>query len=216
MNLSRPIRVREDPAVRRAQILAEAIKLIGLRGYNGLTVQALAERCGLSNAGLLYYFGSKDKMLLAVLDELQRQDTELLGPLVARASGKADASTSRDVVIELLRTVASRFTENPELGRFAVILQCEAIDPAHPAHAWFVSREKMALDMYVSLVKGLAPDPQSTARQLLALTNGLAEIWLRTRDPFDLEAEWEKAVIAVLPVLFDDQSTAAEPARKLT
>ncbi len=208
MKLSRPIRVREDPAVRRAQILEEGIRLIGLRGYNGFTVQALAERCGLSNAGLLYYFGSKDKMLLAVLDELQRQDTELLGPLVARASGKADASSSRDVVVELLRTVASRFTEHPELGRFAVILQCEAIDPAHPAHDWFLSRERMAHDMFVSLLEGLTPDPHSTARQLVALINGLAQIWLRTPDPFDLEVEWEKAVAAVLPRLFDNPPTA--------
>ncbi|MBB5685916.1 TetR/AcrR family transcriptional regulator [Sphingobium boeckii] len=206
MNVSSRIRVREDPVVRRAQIIEEGIRLIGLHGYNGFTVQALATRCGISNAGLLYYFGSKDALLLAFLAELERQDRELLEPLVARAIGRGDAPSSRTVVIALLRTVASRFTESPALGRFAVMLQCESIDPSHPAHDWFLSRETMAFDMFVSLVTGLTPDPQSTARQLVALMNGLAQQWLRADRPFDLEIEWEKAVTAILPALFEDES----------
>ena len=62
-------RVREDPKVRRSQIVDEAIRIIGEYGYYGFTVQALAERCQLSNAGLLHYFGNKDDLLLALLDE---------------------------------------------------------------------------------------------------------------------------------------------------
>jgi AcrR family transcriptional regulator len=159
-------------------------------------------RCGLSNAGLLHYFGSKDELLLAFLGELERQDSEILAPLVALANGKADATSSRAVIVAFFRAQSARFLERPELARFAIMLQCESIDHTHPAHDYFLDREKLAQDMFVSLLTGLTPDPQATARQLLALTNGLAQQWLRSSRGFDLALEWEKGVSGLLPALF--------------
>jgi len=51
-----------NPEVRREQILEEAISILGRLGYHGFTIHELAERCGLSNAGLLYHFPSKDQL----------------------------------------------------------------------------------------------------------------------------------------------------------
>ncbi|MGR4863083.1 TetR/AcrR family transcriptional regulator [Caulobacter sp. LARHSG274] len=209
MAMSSRIRVREDPAVRRAQIIDEGVRLIGQHGFNGFTLQALAGRCGLSNAGLLHYFGSKDELFLAFLGELERQDSEVLAPLVARAGGKADAASSRAVIAAFFRALSGRFLRRPELARFAIMLQCESIDPTHPAHDWFLDREALAHDMFVSLLTGLTPDPQSAARQLLAFTNGLAQQWLRSNRAFDLALEWDKAVMAVLPVLFENTPAEA-------
>jgi AcrR family transcriptional regulator len=62
--------------VRRAAMLDEAICMLGEHGFNGLTVQGLAERCAISNAGLLYYFAAKDELLLAVLDEFELRERE--------------------------------------------------------------------------------------------------------------------------------------------
>lgn len=212
MAVSSRIRVREEPAVRRAQIVDEGVRLIGQHGFNGFTVQALAVRCGLSNAGLLHYFGSKDKLLLAFLGELERQDSEVLAPVVLPAGGKSDPASSRAALVAFFRALSSRFLERPELARFTVMLQCESIDPSHPAHEWFVDREKLTHDMFVSLLTGLSRDPTSTARQLQALVNGLAQQWLRSDRPFDLGLEWEKALALVLPTLFQAPATLAERA----
>lgn len=57
-------------------MLDEAICMLGEHGFNGLTVQGLAERCAISNAGLRYYFAAKDELLLAVLDEFELRERE--------------------------------------------------------------------------------------------------------------------------------------------
>jgi len=70
---------REEPSLRREQILDETIRILGEQGYHGFTIQELAKRCGLSNAGLLYYFGSKDLLLIAVLDEIRNIVSRRIG-----------------------------------------------------------------------------------------------------------------------------------------
>src|ERR1700741_3608955 len=67
--MSSHVRRRMDPELRRQQILDEAIRLIGQLGYQGFTVQELALRCSLTKGGLLHYFGSKEQLLVAILEE---------------------------------------------------------------------------------------------------------------------------------------------------
>jgi AcrR family transcriptional regulator len=197
--MNRP-RTREQPAVRRAMILDEGIRALGEHGFNGVTVQALARRCGISNAGLLYYFGSKDEILIAVLGEIERRETEVMSPLVASVAPRANtAAPSRAAVVDLLRTMASRFMMKAAQTRFALVLQAESLDPSHPAHAWFSERERMTLDLFAALVAHLVPAPMSTSRQLLGLLQGLGIQWLRADLRFDLLEEWDRGVAVLLP-----------------
>jgi AcrR family transcriptional regulator len=188
-------RTREDPVVRRHQIVGEAMRVIGQHGYNGFTVQLLAVKCGLTNAGLLYYFGSKDALLIAVLDEVTRQDIEAMEPLVVAVRESA-ALTGDDLVkrVALLRTIVERFSKRRELGRFTVTLQTEALDPAHPAHAWFRERNDQAQQLFVDMVTGLVADPVMTGRLLYAVMNGLFQQWLQQDRGFDLLAAWDSGV----------------------
>lgn len=182
-------------------ILDEGIRALGEHGFNGLTVQTLAKRCGISNAGLLYYFGSKDEILLAVLDELERRETELIAPVVAAIDRSQDTPTATwTAAIHVLHTMASRFMVQAAQTRFAVVVHVESLDETHPAHAWFGKRERMTLDLFASLVADLVPLPQSTARQLLGLMHGLGIQWLRANKGFDLLDEWDRAVAALLPM----------------
>lgn len=195
---TQPARVRKDYDVRRAEIVEVAIGLIGARGYYGMTVQMLAESCGLTKAGWLHYFPSKEQMLEGLLDELDRRDTEILVPIIAE--GRAgDAIASRIALANLLDTLMARFIECPALGRFAVVLQCEAIDPDHPAHERFRSREAIALDVFASLLAPWCAKPELTARHLHALMIGLAQQWLRASQKFDLLAAWREASETILP-----------------
>lgn len=105
---------------RRAAILNEAIRMLGKHGYNGLTVQALAERCDISNAGLLYYFGSKDELLLAVLDEFELREREIMTPLVERAElRRDDPAAARQAFVALQRAMVQRFMDRPDMARFS-------------------------------------------------------------------------------------------------
>lgn len=185
-------RTRENPVVRRAKILDEAIILLGKQGYNGLTVQGLAHQCELTKQGVLHYFPNKEAIILGVMDELQRRETEALGPKVSAilAGETPDIATVRS----LLRLIVARTYEDTDLARAILILRAEAIEQSHPAHDWFASREELALELFATLTRPLVADPECLARQLNGLMVGLGLEWLRSNQAFDLLADWDRAV----------------------
>lgn len=180
----------QDPQVRRAQILDEAIGIIGARGYHAFVLQELAKRCGLTNGGLLYHFPSKEQLLLAVLEERDRRIakelTETFGP------GLRDAPLGQ--VLDVLRGMVEAVAAQPALARLYAILQAEALDKDHPAHTYFASRETTALEGFAALMAPHLPDPGATARQIHALMDGLTLQWLRNDQRFAIVAAWDQAV----------------------
>ncbi len=198
--MSSRTRTREDPAVRRAQIIDHALRIVGELGYYGFTIQALAGRCGISNAGLLYYFGSKDKLLLSLLDEIERRVEDRIAPLVAAASSDAlPREEAYAAMAVLLRAMVAHFLEDATLTRFVTALQLESIQDSHPAHGWFKDREDETIDLFIRLASPWSDEPVSTARQLHAMMQGLSLQWLRDGQAFDLAEEWERAWRMVLP-----------------
>jgi AcrR family transcriptional regulator len=55
------------------RILEAALRIAGERGGEAVTVEAVAAAVGLSKAGVLYYFPSKDELLQALVREVVRQ-----------------------------------------------------------------------------------------------------------------------------------------------
>ena len=62
-------RVHKSPGERRQEILDAAVRLISERGYNGTSVQDVADAVGVTKQGVLRYFPSKDNLLAAVSRE---------------------------------------------------------------------------------------------------------------------------------------------------
>lgn len=63
-----PVR-RRDAARSRAAILAAAETLFSEHGYDGASLEDIAARAGLSRGTPSYFFGSKEQLYLAVLDQ---------------------------------------------------------------------------------------------------------------------------------------------------
>lgn len=205
---------RTDPEVRRQQILEEAIRLVGLQGYNGLTIQDLARKCNLTNGGLLYYFGSKEHLLVAILEDRDRRESALVHADIEiehTTSGKT--GYARRTVLRIFRAIVTRSVAQPELLRFYTVLQSEALNREHPAHTFFLRRETMVLGEFAKILAGHADNPSRTARKILALIMGLEQQWLRADMEFDLLAEFDEAIALVLPwakaVLETDQAFIA-------
>jgi len=191
---------RMDPEVRRQQILEIATRLIGLQGYNGLTVQDIAQACGLTNGGLLYYFGSKEQLLVAILEERDRSEAAIIhADMESQHAASGDKHFSRNTVLWVLRTILARSVAQPELLRFHVVLQSEALNQKHPAHAFFLRREAMVRCEFAQLFSGHVKNPAGTARVSLALIEGLEHQWLRADMEFDLMAAFDEAIMLVLP-----------------
>lgn len=194
------MRIREDAAVRRAKIIEQALRIVGEFGYYGFTIQELASRCDISNAGLLYYFGTKDKLLLALLDEIEQRVEERVAPLVTAASSDCQSrQDSYEATVAVITAMVRHLLDNVTITRFVAALQLESIHPDHPAHGWFRDREDEALAFMRQLTAPWTSEPVSVARQLHALMQGLGQQWLRAGQNFDLVGEWEKAFRAILP-----------------
>lgn len=196
-------RVRQAPDVRVAQIIDTAIRVIAEQGYNGSTLSSLAKHCGLSKAGLFHHFGTKDGLLMAVLEEMDRRNTQVLAPYMKAASRTDQTSTQAGAALRgLLEVMVAMQLNRPELGRLEMTLYNEALSPQHPAHTFFRKREDSALAYFSELLAPWSDMPDSTALQICMVFNGLGIRWLMVGEEFDFHAEWNKVIRMLLPALY--------------
>lgn len=164
---------------RRAEILRAALDLIGRNGYRGSTLADIADAVGLTKAGVLHYFDSKDHLWAEVLrlrDEVDRPED----------------GTDLDTFLHVMAANA----DVPGLVHLFTALAADAIDAEHGAHDFFVDRyERVRGDLEDAVRKaqtaGDLPthlDPAQVGRLLVATADGLQVQWLL--DPsFDLAAD---------------------------
>jgi len=179
MHVARRERSRLPAAERRRQILEVASGLIAERGFWGLSMQDVADGCGLTVPGLLHHVGSKDGLLIAMLEHRDAEDARAWGDSVHDLRG-------------LCAAIVRRNAAQPEIVRLFAVLSAESLAPEHPAHDYFVARQQDALDKLTRLAKP-ARDAEQLARQVIAMMDGLQLQWLRDQAGTDLVALWESA-----------------------
>jgi AcrR family transcriptional regulator len=121
-------------AERRQAILDAAIEVFSQRGFRGSALAEVADRVGLTPAGILYHFGSKEELLLAVLEERDRRGRERFVDLL-RAGG---AESLRRAV-----TAAAASETAPGLIALHTVLQAESFEPDAPAHDYVLDRSQV-------------------------------------------------------------------------
>ena len=75
---------RRTPAPPREEVLAAAMEMIAERGLEKLTMAALGREVGMSSGHLLYYFRTKDELLLQALEWSEGRLGAERGRLLAR------------------------------------------------------------------------------------------------------------------------------------
>ncbi len=103
----------------REQLLRAATRLFAERGYDGTSLQSIADAVGIKKPSLLHHFESKDALRQAVLDELLERWRETLPRLMLAATagrGQFDAVT---------REIVTFFAEDTNRAR---LLIREALD----------------------------------------------------------------------------------------
>lgn len=190
-----PERVRMSGDERRAAILEQAIWLVSEQGFSGLTVNLLARRCGLTTAGLLHHFGSKEALILALLDERDRRDRTALVEALGLTRGQ---ELSRSEALAILTAIVARNVGQPHLVRLNAMVRAEALVPDHFAREYFKLREIRVHALFADLVRPFTAEAESTAMELMAMMHGLEAQWLRESCGFDLVAAWTKAAQKLL------------------
>ncbi|MCL8014902.1 TetR/AcrR family transcriptional regulator [Streptomyces sp. AS02] len=157
---------------RRRQILRAALEVYSEHGERGSSLKEIADRVGMSQAGVLHYFDSREELLVAVLAERDAVDVE----------ATAGVSTPGEAVAR----TAVHNTRQRGLVDLFVTMSAAASDPDHPAHAFFSRRyadltEQIGDGLHKAQERDeLRTDiaPQHMARMLLALSDGLQLQWL--------------------------------------
>lgn len=163
---------------RRQQILDAAVELFASKGYRGTGVAALAERVGMTATGMLYYFGSKERLLLEVVAERDRRD-------------QVDLSS---LTLSSFRELGRHNTETAVLTRLYIVLGAESFDEDDPLHDFFIERYETARALVRSVLEGehdagrLRPgiDVEQVAREVIAVLMGLEIQWLTDPGRIDL------------------------------
>ncbi|KGH46788.1 hypothetical protein IN07_10040 [Modestobacter caceresii] len=195
---SRPRGEYAKTAARRQEILDAAVEVFSSAGFHKGSLRDVAERVGLSQAGVLHHFPSKTHLLEAVLawrDEQSRQRFDF------------EAVAGLDQIRALLNLVEYN-ASTPELVELFTVLAAEATALDHPVHGYFVDRYSWVIryitDAFVAVdaAGDLRPgtEPASAARQLVALMDGLQVQWLLDRRSVDMAAEVRRYVQSLLTV----------------
>jgi AcrR family transcriptional regulator len=85
------MRKPKAPAANRASIVAAAIDEFAARGFKGASMDAIAARTHTTRALINYYFGSKEKLYIAVLEQVYAEIREAEGRLDLDHLAPADA-----------------------------------------------------------------------------------------------------------------------------
>lgn len=157
---------------RRQRILAVAERLLARNGWRSTSLAQIAKEAGVSAAGLLHHFESKEHLLNAVLDARDADDD-------------AHADRSGDLIAELIR-VPERFERAPELVGTYTVLLAENIAPDAPLHDRLHNRYRDAVDIITSIIeRGQNSGNYRTdlnaankAVEILAFINGMEILWL--------------------------------------
>ncbi|GAA2628370.1 TetR/AcrR family transcriptional regulator [Actinomadura fulvescens] len=195
----------------RARILDSATELFSRSGFYAVSLRDIAAHAGLTHAGLLHHFPGKEDLLIKVLGRRDRDDARLLfGP---------EAAASPEGVLRTTVGFVSRNMRTPGLVGLYVKISGEAVDPEHPAHAYFVDRYRVLREqlsgalttLFAQADPPLEHDPDLVARQLLALMDGLQTQWLLEPDAVDMYA----AVVTFLRQLGLDLDLDLSPRHEL-
>jgi AcrR family transcriptional regulator len=116
---------------KRAEILDVALDVIARAGYSAATVKELADAVGLSQNGLLHYFGSKDALFAEIL---RRRDE------IAQAEVEFQSEDFADTLVDRLLDAVDLELTSPGMAQLSLRMTGEATEPGHLAHDYLRER----------------------------------------------------------------------------
>lgn len=191
---------RPETAEKRQRILEAAMAIFGTKGYNNGSLLEIGEQAGMSQAGVVHHFGSKDQLLIAMLE--YRDDSD-----VAELDGKhiPDGAALFD---HLVRTTKMN-VERPGVVQAYTVLSADSVTDGHPAQQYFRARYVGLRQMLVGALRDMAPTDTSERRLELAATaiiatmDGLQVQWLLDPTAVDMPAAVDFVISGVVAKLND-------------
>jgi TetR/AcrR family transcriptional regulator len=187
----------------RTRLLNAAVRVFDRKGYASASVREIAELAGVTKPALYYHFGSKEGLLVAILQQAERQVAETIDQAVARVG------TARDRILGLCEDVYGLFGQNVPIARVAHAVFLGPPDGAPPFDVKvFEARFRRALEQMAAgaLASGELRDvaPTDVALAVMGILEGCNERQLHPAfEPVGVEG-----VRRLINLLFDGVMTA--------
>jgi AcrR family transcriptional regulator len=200
-------RPREHDDATRARLLQAAEHLSATKGFEAITVRAVAEEAGTTTRAVYALFGSKQGLEQALHEAMFTRLRDLM-----QACPRSD--DPRQDLLVLALAYRRWAVERPE--RYALAIHRFVGQPERPRSEEGVAASRDALDELRRAVRRCRDagqlradlDPEEIVTQLRAVVHGLAEFENLGR----LEPEPKRQWRAALAALFDGYAHAAAPA----
>lgn len=202
----RQTRSRPETLARRRDILAAAMEIFGNKGYAGGTLQEIADQVGMTHAGILHHFGSKDQLLLEVL--AFRDETDV-ADLVEQ-----HIPSGIELFRHLVRTAfANAF--RPGIVQTYAVLSAESVTADHPGREFFEQRyetlRREVSDAFAIVCAERSIQPPETvslaSASILAVMDGLQVQWLLDPTAVDLARATEFAIEAIVSSVLEPRDS---------
>lgn len=190
-------KMREETMRRREEILRAALITFGTKGFNKAPLAEIADQVGMTHTGVLHHFGSKDQLLLEVLDYRDRTDVADL----------PDQHIPGGVELfrHLVKTAVAN-AERPGIVQAYAVLSAESVTEGHPARAYFEERYRVlrgeVRNAFVQVCKEFGVTDTAAvdcaAAAILAVMDGLQVQWLLAPDEVLLAPVTEFAISAIV------------------
>lgn len=179
---------------RRQQILDTGLNLFAANGYRATSLAAIADAVGLTEAGVLHHFRSKEELVLAVLAHRDVADPDAEAHVAEPGGG-----------LESLRRIpalARTLLDRPALMRFDSVVQGEGIAEGGPVLVHFRQRMRFIRQALAGMLEeGVRRgevrqdvDVDGVATEIVAFMDGIQTQWLLDPEHIDLEAAYRHYV----------------------
>lgn len=169
----------------REKIIQSAVAAFAQKGFRGAKMADIAKAANLTEPGLLHHFSSKTRLLMEVLKERDRIDSERM-----RATLQKNGNHFLEAGIELVehnQTV-------PGLVQLFNLLVAESISPDHPAHEFFIERYQREREHWVQAIVQAQQagevrsdiSAETVVILIFAMMDGLQVQWLLEPEKIDM------------------------------
>ncbi len=203
---SRPESRRRRKAERPGEILEAAFTEFARNGYAATTLDAIAERAGVTKGTIYVYFENKEHLFISMVRELTKATLDTMQDLVAHHAG-----STADLLREAFRYIYARIVEDTRRREIARMLIAEA--PRFPELADRYRDEVHGpcvalLDQVIArgIARGeIRPSAITACPQVIIAPIAQVDLWIMMyddRQPIDLKAYFDAHVELVLKGLF--------------
>jgi AcrR family transcriptional regulator len=172
------------------ELLERAADLFAERGFNGTSLQDVADTMGMTRPAIYHYFESKEALLTALVEGL----TEGRAAQLAAIRRRTDLS-SEEKLRAATTLMATQMARHP--ARFRLLIQGEADLPEHLASKNNKAKRDVLAHVVAIIDEGVrsgvfrARDPRLAAFAILGMCNWIAW-WFKPQSPLSVEAVAEE------------------------